>query len=128
MDEPKENLGGGSGGGISPDHLAHADGVFEIEANQVKLVSQPPIPPAEPDPCIVTVEAVGLEPEDGLVNVRGTAGVRITSGPVEDSADLRSGHPGCRDCGVRGAYGHHLVRGYPGREPDDHGVSGGDCD
>lgn len=84
MDEPKENLGGGSGGGISPDHLAHADGVFEIEANQVKLVSQPPIPPAEPDPCIVTVEAVGLEPEDGLVNVRGTAGVRITSGPVED--------------------------------------------
>ncbi len=84
MEGQKANLGGGSGGGLNPDHSASATGTYQIEANQIDLLSQPPIPPAVPEPCVVTVLAAGLEPEDGLVNVRGTAGVRITAGPLED--------------------------------------------
>jgi hypothetical protein len=84
MEEQKANLGGGSGGGLNPNHSASATGTYQIAANQIDLLSQPPIPPAEPDPCVVTVLAAGVEPEDGLVNVRGTAGVRITAGPLED--------------------------------------------
>jgi hypothetical protein len=84
MEEQKANLGGGSGGGLSPNHSATATGTYQIDANQIDLLSEPPIPPAVPQPCVITVLAAGEEPEDGLVNIRGTAGVRITSGPVED--------------------------------------------
>ena len=84
MGETKENLGGGSGGGANPNHATSTTGAYQIQANQVELLSQPPIPPAVPQPCVVTLLAAGLEPEDGMVNVRGTAGVRITAGPLAD--------------------------------------------
>ncbi len=83
MAEHQENLGGGSGGGESPDHSAMATATYQIQANQVELISQPPLPPAVPEPCVVTVIAAG-EPGDGVVDVRGTQGVRITAGPLED--------------------------------------------
>ena len=84
MKKPKRNLGGGSGGGLPPNHSAASTGAYQIQANQVELLSQPPVPPAEPLPCVITVLAAGVEPEDGLVNVRGSAGVRITAGPLGD--------------------------------------------
>jgi hypothetical protein len=80
----KAKFGGGSGGGAPPVHMAQVTGSQQIVGNQVEIVSQPPIPPAIPLPCVTTVLAAGIEPEDGLVNIRGTAGVRITAGPIED--------------------------------------------
>jgi hypothetical protein len=84
MKVQKLKVGGGSGGGMGPSNGVSAAGAYQIQGNQVELLSQPPLPPTVPVPCVITVLAAGLEPEDGLVNVRGTAGVRITSGPVED--------------------------------------------
>ena len=74
-------FGGGTGGGPDPaDRTESADGVFSIAANQVQLLSRPPLPPGIPKPNVITVLATGLG-SDGQVNVRGTKGVRITAGP-----------------------------------------------
>ena len=40
MEGQKANLGGGSGGGLNPDHSASATGTYQIEANQIDLLSQ----------------------------------------------------------------------------------------
>jgi hypothetical protein len=84
MDEKKENLGGGSGGGLGPVHRVDAGGLYQIQANVVELVGRPPLPPAIPLPCRITLMAAGEEPTDGQVQVRGAMGVRITSGPIAD--------------------------------------------
>jgi hypothetical protein len=83
MDEQNQNFGGGSGGGMGPSDGASACGTYQIQANQVELISQPPLPPTDPQPCLITVLAAGLIPGDGRVEIRGTQGVRITTGPVE---------------------------------------------
>lgn len=74
-------LGGGTGGGPGgKDHEESVDGTYSVRANQVTLVSRPPMPPGIPGPCVVTVLATGLG-ADGLVDVRGSKGVRVTAGP-----------------------------------------------
>ncbi len=83
--------GGGTGGG--PDNGNHGqsvDGSYAITANQVLIVSRPALPPAVPGPSVITVVATGLG-TDGLVNVRGSQGVRVTAGlpvllPTEDTS------------------------------------------
>ena len=67
-----------AGGGR--DSFQSLDGAFSVKANQVTLLSLPPLPPLTPDPCVVTVLASGLG-LDGQVNMRGNQGVRITAGP-----------------------------------------------
>jgi hypothetical protein len=81
MDSDRNDFGGGSGGG--PDTTGHVesfDGSYAIAANQVELLSRPPIPPAVPGQSVISILAAGLG-MDGLVNVRGSQGVRITAGP-----------------------------------------------
>jgi hypothetical protein len=73
--------GGGSGGGPLPGtQIVNTDGEYLIEGNQVTLVAQPSDPPAIPGRSIVTILAAGLG-VDGLVDVRGSQGVRVTAGP-----------------------------------------------
>jgi hypothetical protein len=73
--------GGGTGGGPdSGDRTESADGVFSISANQVQLLGRPPLPPGIPKPSVITVLSAGTG-IDGLVDVRGTQGVRVTAGP-----------------------------------------------
>jgi hypothetical protein len=67
-----------AGGGR--DSVQSVDGTFAVGANQVTLVSIPPLPPLTPNPSTVTVLAAGL-PSDGFVYVRGNQGVRVTTGP-----------------------------------------------
>jgi hypothetical protein len=75
------NLGAGSGGGPDTmDHTHSVDGTYSISANQVELLSRPSVPPSSPGPNVITILAAGMG-TDGLVNVRGSQGVRITSGP-----------------------------------------------
>jgi hypothetical protein len=74
-------MGAGSGGGPdSGDQNMMVDGTYMIAANQVELVSRPPLPPAIPGPNIISILAAGMG-MDGLVNVRGSQGVRVTAGP-----------------------------------------------
>jgi hypothetical protein len=76
-----KHIGGGSGGG--PEDGAHSnsyDGRYSIAANEVEFVSRPPIPPAVPGPYIISLLAAGMG-TDGRVEVRGTQGVRVTTGP-----------------------------------------------
>ena len=81
MDPDKPSLGAGCGGGPdTTDHIHSFDGTYSISANRVELLSRPPIPPASPSPNVITILAAGMG-TDGLVNVRGSQGVRITSGP-----------------------------------------------
>jgi hypothetical protein len=76
-----ENIGAGTGGGPeTTDHVQSLDGCFSIAANQIELFSRPPLPPAIPGPNQITILAAGLG-IDGLVDVRGSQGVRITAGP-----------------------------------------------
>ena len=77
----KFDLGAGSGGGPETlDHSHSYDGTYSISANQLELLSRPSIPPSSPGPNVITILAAGTG-TDGLVNVRGSQGVRITSGP-----------------------------------------------
>jgi hypothetical protein len=81
--------GGGTGGGQdNGSHGESVDGSYAITANQVAIVSRPALPPAIPGPSVITVLATGMG-TDGLVNVRGSQGVRVSSGlpvllPTED--------------------------------------------
>jgi hypothetical protein len=76
-----ENKGGGSGGGPQEGGTYQSyDGLFGITANQVHLVTRPPLPPASPAPFIINILAAGMG-TDGRVEVRGSQGVRITAGP-----------------------------------------------
>ena len=75
------NFGGGSGGGqLTTDHVQSFDGDYLLTANQVEILSAPPLPPAVPGPCLITIQAdaMGI---GGKVNVNGSQGVRISAGP-----------------------------------------------
>jgi hypothetical protein len=81
MDSDRLYFEGGSGGGPDSIDNSHSfDGTYSITANQVELLSRPPMPPATAAPNLITILAAGMG-TDGLVNVRGSQGVRITSGP-----------------------------------------------
>jgi hypothetical protein len=77
----KQEQGAGSGGGPETvDHSHYFDGTYSITANQIEMLSRPPLPPAPPGPNVITILAAGLAP-DGKVNLRGSQGVRVTAGP-----------------------------------------------
>jgi hypothetical protein len=81
MSERSENPGAGTGGGPnSNDSSQSLDGHFSVAANQVELLARPPLPPGIPGPSVINILATGLG-IDGVVNVRGSQGVRITAGP-----------------------------------------------
>ena len=73
---------GGSGGGDSSTHHSpeYSDGAYSVVANQIEFITRPPLPPTAPLPCVISVLAAGLEP-NGRVEIRGSQGVRVTSGP-----------------------------------------------
>ncbi len=84
MQSNNDGIGGGSGG--SPDTTTQStslDGSHTIAANQLGLVARPPLPPAVPGPCVITLLATDLPGtgEDGLVEVKAAKGVRISVGP-----------------------------------------------
>ena len=81
MEPDQKNSGGGSGGGLqTQDHVQSFDGDYILSANQVGILSLPPLPPAPPGPCMITIQAdaYGI---GGKVNVNGSQGVRISAGP-----------------------------------------------
>ena len=81
MTKDKLEQGAGSGGGPETvDHSHYFDGTYSITANQIEMLSRPPLPPAPPGPNVITILAAGLAP-DGKVNLRGSQGVRVTAGP-----------------------------------------------
>ena len=83
MSRLTEHPGGGTGGGPATDpsnHNQSIDGHFALAANQVELLARPPLPPGVPGPSVINILSTGLG-IDGLVNVRGTQGVRVTAGP-----------------------------------------------
>jgi hypothetical protein len=81
MASGKENLGGGMGGGPdTANHVESVNGAYSIAANQVELLSRPPLPPGIPGPSVITILAAGMG-MDGMVNVRGSQGVRVVAGP-----------------------------------------------
>lgn len=87
MKPDTNDLGAGSGGSpitISDLEISQStenhDGVYAVGANRVEIMARPPLPPATPAPSNITLLASGLG-TDGKVDVRGSQGVRITSGP-----------------------------------------------
>ena len=94
MAEQNKGLGGGTGGGEgSHDHIESTSGGYRIQANQLELLSRPPIPPAVPGPCRILVLASDYG-EGGQVEVSGNQSVRITAGPMtlpETSSDSTNG-------------------------------------
>jgi hypothetical protein len=77
----RDGIGGGTGGG--PEGGGHAEsieGTFDLAANRINLCARPPLPPAVPAKCVVTILSTGTG-ADGLVDVRGSQGVRVTAGP-----------------------------------------------
>lgn len=85
----EQNPGGGAGGGTGMDdhgnNLQSASSTYQIAGNQVVLLSRQQIPPpaAAPGPSRIIILAAGNLPAytDGKVDVRGSQGVRITTGP-----------------------------------------------
>jgi hypothetical protein len=63
-----------------PDHSENYDGSLSVSANQVMILGRPPLPSIDSDPSVITLLAAGTG-TDGLVNARGSQGVRITAGP-----------------------------------------------
>jgi hypothetical protein len=82
MEERKERRGGGSGGGDAPNQVASVSGAYLIQANQVELLSRPPLPVTSPAPSVISIVATSDLPGDGQVEVRGAQGVRITTGVI----------------------------------------------
>lgn len=81
MEEETVNRGAGSGGGPDTTENSHSfDGTYSISANQLEFLSRPPMPPAAPGPNVITILAAGLG-VDGKVDIRGSQGVRVTTGP-----------------------------------------------
>jgi hypothetical protein len=75
-------FGAGSGGGpVSSDQNHYATGMYSISANQIQFFSRPQLPPVVPAPYVITLLATDLTGMQGLVNVRGGKGVRLTAGP-----------------------------------------------
>lgn len=85
--EPETNdLGAGSGGSpVTIDELVtqytdNYDGVYAVGANRIEFMARPPLPPAPPKPSVISLVAPGLG-MDGRVEVHGSQGVRVTTGP-----------------------------------------------
>jgi hypothetical protein len=94
MPDRSDNPGGGSGGGPDTQTHYHAyDGPYSIAANQVEFLSRDPLPPASASDCTISMVASSITTLKGSVNLRGMAGVRLTSGPpvaldtISDSTD-----------------------------------------
>lgn len=82
MDLANDNRGAGMGGGPeSRDRHQETDGTYSIAANQVTLLGRPPLPPGIPGPSLITIVAGDLPGMDGMVDVRGAQGIRLTAGP-----------------------------------------------
>jgi len=82
MEEREERRGGGSGGGDAPNHIASVGGTYAIQAKQVELLARPAEVPDLPEPSVISLIATGIPPEAGYIEIRGTQGVRITTGPL----------------------------------------------
>lgn len=89
MTSDERNRGGGTGGGAGMDddgnNLQSASATYQIAGNQVVLLSRKAMPPGKQGPSRIVILAAGALPacaEDGNVDVRGSQGVRITSGPA----------------------------------------------
>jgi hypothetical protein len=85
--KPETNdLGAGSGGSpvevpeLVQQYTDNYDGVYALGSNRIELMARPPLPPAPPLPSVISLVATGLA-LDGRVEVRGSQGVRITTGP-----------------------------------------------
>lgn len=81
--EPTRSLISGAGSGGGPEDQDHAhlvDGTHTVIANQVEFIARPRIPPASPSTPVVSLLAdqMGM---GGQIEIRGSQGVRITSGP-----------------------------------------------
>ncbi|SPE39354.1 hypothetical protein SBA3_3180035 [Candidatus Sulfopaludibacter sp. SbA3] len=64
----------------SSNRAESTNGSYSIRANKIEMITRPPIPPAIPDDSVITIWSAGTG-TDGLVNARGSQGVRITAGP-----------------------------------------------
>ena len=97
-------LSGGSGGGDDGNNTVEsAEGVYQIAANQLVLVTKDPEKPDTDTPHandhVVTILAAGKLPAfaDGRVDIRGSKGDRITTGaaitvpPVPTTSDSTDG-------------------------------------
>lgn len=74
--------GGGSGGGPCGSKEVSTTNNYELSANQITFTAAPPIPPAGvPEKSVIALLAAGTG-VDGMVDVRGSQGVRITAGPA----------------------------------------------
>ncbi len=80
MTEDMTKDGGGSGGDNQPDRAESVNGTYAIRAHQLEVMCYPCLPAPVMGPSLITLAATGLA-MDGLVNVRGSQGVRITAGP-----------------------------------------------
>ncbi|HEY3839599.1 MAG TPA: hypothetical protein VGL72_23675 [Bryobacteraceae bacterium] len=85
--KPETNdLGAGSGGSpveieeMVTQYTDNYDGVYALGGNRIEFMARPPLPPAPPLPSVISLVATGLA-LDGRVEVRGSQGVRITTGP-----------------------------------------------
>lgn len=73
--------GGGSGGGPCGSKEVSTTNNYELSANQITFTAAPPIPPAGiPEKSVIALLAAGTG-VDGIVDARGSQGVRITAGP-----------------------------------------------
>jgi hypothetical protein len=87
MASGEQNPSGGSGGGTGMDdhgnNMNSASSTYQIAGNQVVLLSRKPLPPGKPGPSRIIILAGGGLPtfdDDGVVDMRGAKGVRITAG------------------------------------------------
>lgn len=74
--------GGGSGGGPGKQHEAWVETQYSVNANQISLMAMPADPPSVPperSSIVLLAAGTGL---DGMVDVRGSQGVRVSAGPA----------------------------------------------
>ncbi len=62
------------------DHSESYDGPLSIAAHQIMIMGRPPLPVVDGTPSVITLLASGMG-TDGVINARGSKGVRITAGP-----------------------------------------------
>lgn len=96
------NVGGGSGGGLTPSTHFVSEDQYALSAHQVEILADAPLT-AIPPQSIITILATGEAPT-GIVDVRGSLGVRVTAGPapglpthslVTNGVEVTAGATGC---------------------------------